>query len=456
MKGGFILMDYDSIKRYGLERFNFDLNKSYETFNPVSNNHTIVLYINKDDNARCPYCNSKEISIKCSKNMKIKYASSLENNINIVLYRRVYICLKCNHYFKEINPFLSSTRSISLNKEIAILEALRDKTKTFQSVAKEFNVSPTYVMNLFDSRVDLKRLQMPLVLCIDEVYAKRLTKKSYCCILYAPQWKKIIDVLNSRHKNHLIDYFSHISIDERNKVKFISMDLWDSYRQMAKLCLPNAIICADSFHVIENLNRCFQAIRISVMHKYEHLKKDGSNFYWLFKKYNRFLLTDISNLPDTIKINYSKMTLTKYQVIEYMLELSPDLRLAYELKEEYRNFNSTANIDNALEWLNELILKFKNSRINEYITFWKLLENWHDEIVNSFNRVNGFRISNGGMERVNRDIKTIFGISFGVTNFVRVRNRIIYSINDNCPILGAKKESNSRKGKSRGPYSKKQ
>ena len=108
MKGGFILMDYDSIKRYGLERFNFDLNKSYETFDPVSNNHTIVLYINKDDNARCPYCNSKEISIKCSKNMKIKYASSLENNINIVLYRRVYICLKCNHYFKEINPFLSS------------------------------------------------------------------------------------------------------------------------------------------------------------------------------------------------------------------------------------------------------------------------------------------------------------------------------------------------------------
>ena len=49
------------------------------------------------------------------------------------------------------------------------------------------------------------------------------------------------------------------------------------------------------------------------------------------------------------------------------------------------------------------------------------------------------------MERVNRDIKTIFEISFGSTNFTRVRNRVIFSINDSSPILYHRKSSSNKK-----------
>ena len=73
----------------------------------------------------------------------------------------------------------------------------------------------------------------------------------------------------------------------------------------------------------------------------------------------------------------------------------------------------------------------------------------------SFNRLNDHRISNGPMERVNRDIKTIFEISFGSTNFTRVRNRVIFSINDSSPILYHRKSSsNKRIAKPRGKYKK--
>lgn len=67
------------------------------------------------------------------------------------------------------------------------LNALRDKTRTYSSVAKEFDVSVSYVVNLFDTKVDLKRLKLPPVLCIDEFYAKKLANNSYCCVLYSPQ-----------------------------------------------------------------------------------------------------------------------------------------------------------------------------------------------------------------------------------------------------------------------------
>lgn len=449
-------MEYESIKRLGLDHYNFDMLKSYEVYDSAHNNHTIYLFLNKDSDIKCPVCNSTFIKVKGTKNTKIKFSCAFENNITIQLHRRVYICTDCNRSFVQKNPIITEGKNISIQKDMKILGALRDKTKTYSAIAQEFDVSVTYVVNLFDKKVDLKRLNFPTVLCIDEVYSRRLTKTSYCCVLYSPQWKKVIDVLDSRRQQNLIDYFANIPLTEKSKIKFISMDMWETYRRIAKLCLPNALICVDSFHVIQHLNNCFGKLRIAIMNKYSHLKYEGSNYYWLFKKYHRFLLTDMSRLPDgPIKVNHSNMYLYKEQIVKYMLDLSPELKLAYELKEEYRNFNSSATVENANEWLNELIHKFKLSKIQEYNQFWKLLQNWHDEIVNSFNRVNGFRISNGPMERLNRDIKTIFGLSFGSTNFIRVRNRILFCLNNDAPVLGYRKTTtNKRAGKPRGNYTK--
>lgn len=449
-------MDFESIKRLGLDHCNIDVNKSYEIFDPSTNNHIIHLYLLKDERLSCKECSSVDIKVKGSITSNINYSSPLENNITIILHKRQYRCNDCNKTFYQSNPIISEGKNISIHKDFNILQALRDKNKTFTQVAKKFNVSTTYVQNLFDKKVSLRRLSLPTVLCIDEVYSRRLTKHKYCCVLYAPQWKKIVDILPSRHKLNLIDYFAKIPILEKDNVKFISMDLWDSYRDVAKLCFPKAKICADPFHVIKHLTECFRRIRIDVMKRYEHLKREQSNYYWLFKKYFKYLETDISNLPNgTIKVTHSGMYLSKYQIIDYMLSVAPELKLAYELKEEYRSFNSVATIDNALEMLDELIIKFKTSNLKEYIPFWKILIKWHDEIINSFNRINGHKITNGPMERVNKDIKNLFAISFGSTNFERVRNRIMFCINEDAPILSyRKKTTNKRVGKPRGRYKK--
>ena len=191
------------------------------------------------------------------------------------------------------------------------------------------------------------------------------------------------------------------------------------------------------------------------MNHYTFLKGENHYLYWLLKKYWKFLLIDTSKLSyNTIKTSKTGQYLNPRQIISYMLDISPELKLAYELKEEYRVFNSTATIDNAEKWLDELIIKFKSSNIKEYIPFWKLLQNWHNEIINSFNRINGYRISNGPIERVNRTIKSIIEIGFGSTNFVRMRNRIMYCVNDNASVLYEKKQTNKTEGKSRGKYTK--
>ncbi len=65
--------------------------------------------------------------------------------------------------------------------------------------------------------------------------------------------------------NHSFIQDNPLSPEEKNKVQFVSMDLWDSYRDVAKFCFPKAKICADPFHVVKNIVMCFQYIRIAIM-----------------------------------------------------------------------------------------------------------------------------------------------------------------------------------------------
>ena len=76
-----------------------------------------------------------------------------------------------------------------------------------------------------------------------------------------------------------------------------------------------------------------------------------------------------------------------------------------------------------------MIEKFGNCNIKEYSSFYNLLINWFDEIVNSFTIVNGKRINNSYIESRNKNIETLMFNANGLINFKRARNRIMYCIN---------------------------
>lgn len=449
-------MDYEAIKRLHLEDKGIDLDKSYESYNLGNNHHTITIHLLKQDNIICPNCANNKVIVKGSKLQIINYSSVLEDNLFIHFYRRIYKCKCCNKYFYEPNPFCDEGKQNSIYKDYKIIQSLKDLTATYTSVAKKFNVSPTYVANIFDRRVDLARLPLSRVLCVDEVYSKRLSYHHYCFIIYSPRDRKIIDVLDSRHSDDLGDYFSRIPIEERDTVEFFSTDLYDSYRKIAKKYFPKAKICADPFHVIKNISNCVHAVRIDTMKKYSYLKDKNDNYYWLFKSFWRLIMREPSKLSHKkFKVGRSGQYLSQVEIVEYMLKICPKLATVYELYHEYRNFNDTATLENAKEWLDEIIIHFQSSEIEEMAPAWRLLINWHDEIINSFNKVDNIRISNGPMERANRDIKTIFRSSFGSRNFKRMRNRIMFAMNSDSPILyRPKKKTNKNIGKKRGKYNK--
>ncbi len=403
-------MDYYTLKLFKLTYLNVDLEKSFVTH--ITDDKSILNIFLKSKMKACKICGCYNIKVRSTTKTKVNHSIYSDLKIELYIHRRKYFCSDCGHYFTEENPIVSSNRNISIMTDFRILELLKDPTNTYSKVASFTSTSITYVQ----------------------------VENKYICIWYNPFERKVIDVLDSRWKSDLLNYSSRYSFSEHQKVKFVSIDMWYTYKEMTQIAFPNATICVDSFHVIKHLNDAFNHVRLRVQKRFSHLKADYNSYYWLYKKYNKFLLRDFSSIySGQIKVNRNGMVLDKYQILEYMLSLDDELRLAYDLKEEYRSFNLSASILDAKDRLLELIDKFKASKIKEFYPFIKTIKNWFNEIVNSFNQINGKRISNGPMERTNRTIKQLFYNGFGFTNFDRTRKRIIYISNPNIPILGVPK-----------------
>ena len=146
----------------------------------------------------------------------------------------------------------------------------------------------------------------------------------------------------------------------------------------------------------------------------------------MLKKFHYFFVKNYEDIySGDIKIHKINAKWRKDEILKYLLIIDTDLKYAYHLKERYREFNLTADYETCDEELSE---------------FGKIIRNWKIEIKNSFIRVNGRRLSSGAIEGVNSRIKTIIKNANGYTNFGRLRNKIIYSINKNETILGNPKK----------------
>ena len=177
------------------------------------------------------------------------------------------------------------------------------------------------------------------------------------------------------------------------------------YREAVKLSFPQAKIAVDSFHVIRTLNDVMRAIRIKVMNKYR-LGKSGpehdDSYYYMLKKFHYFFLKNYEDIYDgKIHIPKFKAYWHKSEIMGYLLSIDDDLKDVYRLKEDYREFNLTADYETCDDALNHLIHRFRNHKLVELRTFGKTLDHWKEEIKNSMIVHQNRRISNGPIEAAN-------------------------------------------------------
>ncbi len=423
-----------SLKKFSTDLLNIEPSKILKIESTVGEDSALYIYIHLVPSIKkCKYCGGK-VTIHGYTKRKLTHSTFANRKCYLFYYQRRYYCHECETTFTEANPFTDLRENVTIETKSNVLIDLKSPTSTYTAVAKRYNLSTTKVMRIFDNHVKIDRKPLPEVLSIDEHYFPNSDRDSlYMAILMDFNTGTIIDVLEDRRKDSLDRYFYKIKIDTMNKdnetselsnVKYVSIDLWQPYKDIARKYFPSAIICADSFHVLKHLTLAFRDVRLKCRRETE----DETMRYLLIKfSYVLNHGTYLDNIP-----KYNKR-LGRYvncrDIRDIMFDRFPLLKQAYDLKESYIDFNNSKSSENISERLTTLTKQFADSQIEQYVDFCNLLETWHDEIVNSFTLYNGRRINNSYIESRNRTIETLLYNANGFSNFTRTRNRILYCLN---------------------------
>ena len=447
-------------------------------FNLESENVEDIAYANEGSNAiirillrpdypPCPDCGNKHTLIKGYELKKINHGILTDRKCVLYYKARRYRCPVCKRSFYEHNPFTFNSMKISALTVENVLRDLKNQSETFTSVAQRYHISPTSVASIFDQHVMMPRLPLPELMAIDETYAfyHRGENSKYIFTMLDYTNCIPIDILPSRKLDYLRSYYMKIPIEERRNVRMIATDMYKEYRTMIHEIFPNSIHCVDHFHVIQELSRKTDSVRIRVMKsvpKYIKNTNKTTQEYYLLKTFN-WLIFKRSDALDSHKkplfdpnrervMNHKLQRMLNYYDIRNLIEaIHPDLKAAWRLKDEVVDFYDDNTYDSCKEALNDLIRRFFRSGIPEMIKFGRTLRNWDQEIIDSFIVVgvrhkvdketgqvviSDQKLNTNLMENRNSIIKTIKKNANGYANWDRFRNRCLYVLRpDARPVL---------------------
>ena len=195
---------------------------------------------------------------------------------------------------------------------------------------------------------------------------------------------QLIEVIDSHEQQGIIEVLIQQPIEVREQVLEVSVDMWGGFPKVIKEVFPNAIVVYDRFHVMKYVNEELNKIRIQFI-----VLKNGVDL----KEEERVKLATV-------------------------LSQSKRLKLAYELKEEFREiFESHHSVEEGKELLLEWIKKAQPM----YSDTLTMLRNHIDGICNYFLN----RTTSGVMEGINNRLKLIKRQAYGFVNFDNFRDRLL-------------------------------
>jgi transposase len=232
-------------------------------------------------------------------------------------------------------------------------------------------------------------------------------------------------------------FLSHYSKKARWSVKIVVVDLFEPYRNLIHDLFPQAMIVADHFHIVVQAYRALQSARLKVMKEY------GANTheYRALKHYWKLLMTkegQLDYLHYYSRRNFYHACLSNQDVVERLLNFSPELRAAYEYYQDL-----IAAISHRSQTLLDQLIK-RNNLPNVIRRVKRTLAKHRQEIIASFYT----RLTNGPIEGTNNKIKIIKRTAYGYRNFFHFRIRILISLkNSNLMIRELPKKRTRPKAK---------
>ena len=372
--------------------------------------------------SHCPKCGcvydieqDNIIKYGLKKNCKIKIDKVSGFKALLLLDKQRFYCKDCHSTFIATTNLVDFHKQISNNTRLSItLDLMRKGSE--KDIAYRNNVSSSSVNRILNEiskdTIVKNKGHLPSVLGIDEFKATKDTISKMAFIIVNQEDKNIFDINNSRLSLDIEHYFKNYSRKERNKVNFITMDLYKPYYKLMSKLFKNAILIPDRFHIVIQVRDALDKTRIKLCYK-------SNPNYNKLKKYWKLILKNEDELDDKNK-KYSKhfkKKMTQKEIVTYLINTNEILFTTYNL---YQGIIKSIDKRDKKTFLS--IIHNVNKNISTYAKkAIKTFINMEKYIVNAFD----YEYSNGIVEGTNSLIKQIKHTACGYRKFSHLKARVM-------------------------------
>ncbi|WP_419600419.1 ISL3 family transposase [Thiolapillus sp.] len=305
--------------------------------------------------------------------------------VKVEIETRRYRCKACGTVVTLSSPSLDDRRVATRR----LVQYIQDRCfgTTFTWLANEVGLSLNTVKGITQDYAahleELVELETPRLLGLDELHILGKPR----AVLVNLEMRSMFDMLESRTKVLLTNYFKNLK--NRDRIKWVVIDMWKPYELVIGKQLPNARIVIDRFHVVKEASKKLDELR-------RHLQsKLSSEDRIKLKKHLRWSL--LRNEPNRTEKDVEN--------IEYIRNHYPELSMALTIKEEFFSIYDAPNRKEGekafQDWKDSIPKDFRKY----YGPVASMVDRHHGDIFNYFDcpATNGYtEAMNGVMKAMNR------------------------------------------------------
>ena len=351
--------------------------------------------------AMCPRCGQMTAKVHSTCAQTKRDRRLWDKPVYLILRKRRFRCLSCGKVFTEPDAVCGSRRRTSerFRRQLG-QEAINQPVR---HVARRERVGEALVRRCFTEEAG-RLIGAPFkptsarILGLDEFSVKK--GRVYDTAAVDLEGKQIIGVVSGHRQKEVEDFFD--SLPEPEKVQVVVMDMYEPFRQAVEMCLPQAEVVADKFHVLMHVHQALDQVRTSLQ---PAKGRRGELFH------ARYLLLQA----------LERLTPQAYARLMEVLRQYPMLDRAWRLKEAFRAWYGCGNRAEAEARLAEWEDAVREHGPEPFKGLLPMLRTWRKEILNYFDH----RYTNGFLEGKNNRIKVIKRVAYGYRNAANFRQRII-------------------------------
>ena len=223
-------------------------------------NHFEVTVIYRRNGAVCPRC-GKVTTKEHDRRPQLKQDRRLRDKVVFLkLMKRRLRCLWCGKVFTEPDEVFGSRRRSSYRfREYLGQEALHQTVRrTAQKEKMGEGLVRSCVAKEIGRRLEARGAEKPpQFIGLDEfsVSGRRLYHTAICNLVKG----EVMEVVEGQGRQKVEEYLD--SLPDPERVKGVAMDMHEPFRQAVQMCLPQAKVVVDKFHLIRHINRAMDKVR---------------------------------------------------------------------------------------------------------------------------------------------------------------------------------------------------